>query len=305
MRQRSSLRLASNQILWATPDSTLLTGIYAEDHIAANKAKGLPTDELVVYELHPYLKVVHRDDEWNLFDHRVAKDYDLRDWRHCGSREVSVGDFCLLNFPGHSSLDDEYISRPPVKEIEVYMRHTHEDNLNIRNNDGIKFKDIRAAVRAYLIEYAYDTNWDPCSNTTTFFERMANSLQPHGQRWAIQSGPSMIYNCELIFFDCVCFSIVIVFSLASLEVMPLTIDVVDIVIMPVILAFLQYYARFHITPIRFTTVLSERSPNEHRRCGHSLNFNNGVPITTEEILTLEQIGVITETNDPYCRRCGA
>ena len=304
MRQRSSLRLASDQILWATPDDTLLTGIYAEDHIAAKKAKGLPTDAFAVYELHPYLKVVHHDEYDLPFSHKMAMVDDSTDWTYCGFHEVTVGDFCLLNFPDHFPLDDEYISRPPVKEINVYLRRKYDGNLKVRNSHGIKFKDLRAAVKSYLIKDAYATGWEPCSDRAAFVERMANIFQPHGQQWIIQSDPSMINNCKPIFFDCVCFCIVIAFSLEVY--ISSTIDVLDIVILPLILAFLQYYARFHITSIlTMATVLPERHPNEIRGCTHSLYLEDSVPITTEEKLTLEKIGIITETNDPYCKKRGA
>ena len=295
MRQRSSLHLASNQILWANPNDILLTGIYAEDHIAAMKAKGRSTDEFVVYELHPYLKVVHHTDEGCQYRHKML-------W-HQGYclHEVHVGDFCLLNFPDHFPLDDEYITRPPVKEIEVNMTHTHEDMVDIRNNDGIKFKDIRAAVKDYLIEYAYDTNWHPCSNTTTFIELIANVPRPHSQRWIMKSDPSMAYDYKQILFDCACFCIVIAFSFRVY----LRLTIFDIVILIVILVLLKECASVPIIPTRTMTVLSEGHPNKLRRCGHSILFHNGVPITTEERLTLETIGVITKTNDPYCRKPAA
>lgn len=200
MRQRSSLRLASNQIVWAAPDNTLLTSIYAEDHIAAMKAKGRKKDELLVYEMHPYLKVVHLNVEGYQFSHRHIRESEPEGLRFYGFHRFRVGNFCLLNFPDHFPLDDEYISYPPVKEIEVYMRHTHEDNLPVRNKYGIKFKDIRAAVKKYLIEYSHERNWQSCSNTITSTERTTNIPRPHGQRWIMESGSSIVYDCEQIFF---------------------------------------------------------------------------------------------------------
>ena len=57
------------------------------------------------------------------------------------------------------------------------MRHRRNDNLTVRNNDGTKSKDIRAAVKDYLIENAYDRYWIPCSSTATFIERIAHISQ--------------------------------------------------------------------------------------------------------------------------------
>lgn len=72
MRLRSSLRFRPNQLVWAIPNDTLLTGIYVEDHIAASKAKDHPTGKLVVYEMHPYLKVNHQNVEGYQFSRRLS-----------------------------------------------------------------------------------------------------------------------------------------------------------------------------------------------------------------------------------------
>ena len=297
MRLRSSLRLRPNQIVWAIPNDTLLTCIYAEDHIAASKAKGHPTDELLVYELHPYLKVDHLNVEGYKFGHRpLGGRYS--DGRFYGFHEVHVGDFCLTEFPDHFPLDDEYISHPSVKEIEVYMRHTHEDNLPVRNKDGIKFKDIRAAVQHELIETAHEEPWQPfpCSNTSTFIEHTTTVPRPHSQRWVMQRGPSMVYHCEQICFDYVCFCIIV----ASLcKIYRSTIDGFDIVIWVGVFVLLRGYANFPTIPSRTLIEVFEDHPEKLQPCGHYLFFKDGLPMTTAERLKLESIGVVTEANDPY------
>jgi len=299
MRLRSSLRLRPNQIVWAILNDTLLTGIYAEDHIAASKAKGHPTDEPMVYELHPYLKVDHLNVEGYQFSHRPLGKGASRDWRFYGFHEVHVGDFCLTNFPDHFPLDDGYISHPPVTEIEVYMRHIHEDNLPVRKKDGIKFKDIRAAVKHKLIETAHEKSWQPwpCSNTSTFIERTITVPRPHSQRWAMKRGLSTVYNCEQIHFDCFCFCIIVAFL--SKVYMRSTIDDFDIVIWVGILVLLKGYANFPTIPSRTVIEVLEDHPEKLRPCGHYLFFEDGLPIITAERLTLESIGVVTKANDPY------
>ena len=84
MKQRVSLRIASKHTVWTTPTyGTLLTGIYAEDHMAAAKAKGDRLDEFNVYELHAYLKVVHGNYEGEQFSHKmvVKRSYYWSDWQ--------------------------------------------------------------------------------------------------------------------------------------------------------------------------------------------------------------------------------
>jgi hypothetical protein len=91
MRQRSSLRLAPKQSVWATPDDTLLTGIYAEDHIAATKAEGRKMDELWVYELQPYLKVDHLNVQEYRSSHRPMGKRDFGGWLTPPASITSVG----------------------------------------------------------------------------------------------------------------------------------------------------------------------------------------------------------------------
>jgi hypothetical protein len=261
------------------------------------KAKGRKKDELLVYEMHPYLKVDHLIVEGYQFSHRPVRESEPEGWRFYGFHRFRVGNFCLLNFPDHFSLDDEYISYPPVKEIEVYMRHTHEDNLPVRNKDGIRFKDIRAAVKDYLIEYSHERNWQSCSNTTTFTQRTTKVPRPHGQRWIMENGSSNVYDCEQIFFDCVCLVIVAAFLFKVYT--RLTIDTLDIFIWAGIFALLKNYASFPMTPTRTAIEVSKKCPEKLHPCGHFLYCEDGLPITTKEKLTLEGIGIITEANDPY------
>ena len=300
MKQRVSLRIASKHTVWTTPTyGTLLTGIYAEDHMAAAKAKGDRLDEFNVYELHPYLKVVHGNYEGEQFSHKmvVKRSYYWSDWQFYGFHEVHVGDFCLIDFPDDFPLDDEYISQPPVKEIMVNMRHTHGDDMNIRRNGGAKFKDIRAEVKQYLIDYAHDGTWQECKATATSTEHTTTVPWPVRQRWIMPSGSDMVYNYEMIAFDgfCFWFAMAFVFKVC----MASTIDVFDILLWVRVYALLGNYASTLKLPTRTVTVVTKRYPNEPQPCGHTLDFHSGVPITTEEKLTLEKIGVITEANDPY------
>ena len=106
----------------------------------------------------------------------------------------------------------------------------------------------------------------------------------------------MVYHCEQICFDCICFCIIV----ASLcKVYRSTIDNFDIVIWVGVFFLLRGYANFPTIPCRTVIEVFEDHPERLRPCGHFLSFEDGLPITTAERLTLESIGIVTEANDPY------
>lgn len=113
----------------------------------------------------------------------------------------------------------------------------------------------------------------------------------------MENGSNIVYDCEQIFFDCVCLVIVAAFLFRVYT--RLTIDTLDIVIWVGIFALLKNYASFPMTPTRTVIEVSKKCPEKLQPCGHFLYCEDGLPITTKEKLTLEGIGIITEANDPY------
>lgn len=193
MQLRSSLRLRPNEIIWASPSNdTLLTGIYAEDYVAAARAEGRDTREFPVHEMHPFLKVDHGT---SYIGHRIGSGPGWI-WG-TGNHHFNFGDLCLTRIPDHFALDDAHIPQPPKKSILVSMYRTHGEELFIDNDDGITFGDVRRAMENYLSDERNDPGvpWQPCKCTTVDTVHNRRDYT----RWTAKSKTGETYNHELIF----------------------------------------------------------------------------------------------------------
>lgn len=285
MRQRSSLRIPSNQIFWAAPtDTTLLTGIYAEDHIAAAHAKGQPANSIPIFEMHPYLKVDHGTSH---IGHRTGEMGYMGHFR-IGNHKILFGDNCLTEIPDDLALDDVYISQPPAKYMYAPMSEDGQA-LFVDNEDGITFGDVRRAVKEFVREGRHDPDFCQCTTTVTVHER--NFLA----RWKNKSSPDRAYDYHCISFDCAGILIVMA-SIHSVRMASENYVHVVNFCCALCLWLLALSDFFPLMPS--ITVPVQRRVKGPETCKHALDLSKGVPVTAEERLTLEKIGVVTEDNDP-------
>jgi hypothetical protein len=196
MRLKSFLR--PNQIVWVSPtNDTLLTGIYAEDYVAAARANGRPTMDFCVHEMHPFLRVDHGAD---YIGHRTGQGLT---WVWCtGHHRFRFGDICLAQIPDQFALDDVHICQPPVKGIMISMDCILHDEgaVFVDNNDGITFGDIRRAVRQFLNQGMDnpDLHLEPCKCTTNVTNHELNYFA----RWTTASSAGRAYDYRSISFYC-------------------------------------------------------------------------------------------------------
>lgn len=294
MQRRSSLRLSPNQIVWASPsNNTLLNGIYAEDYNAAGRAEGRATRQFPVHEMHPCLRVDHGT---SYIGHRTGTNPD---WMWCtGYHRFSFKDLCLTQIPDRFASDDVRICQPPTTRVWVSLYCTHFEEIIVDNDDGVTFGDVRRAVKEYLSDETNDPGpsfpWEPFKCTATITPRALDYFT----RWTITSSPGRAYDCRYIFFDC---AGILLMTALIISIRMTPVDYADVVTLCIALCVWvhTFFVSFPWEPS--TTAQSPRLIEEPAECRYYLFLggHDNVPVTAEERLTLEKIGVVTADNDPY------
>jgi hypothetical protein len=295
MQQNLFLRPRLGQILWAAPSrDILLTGKHVEEHIATAKANGHLSLEFVVYEMHPYLTIDHNS--VSEIGHRTGERDPRTGWLLLGSHSFSFSDLCLTSIPDDFPLDDVYICQPPVKDITAAMCYTHDDDTftNISNDNGITFGDIRKAVKNYLLDLFYVLNkpWKPCSEPFTVIRHTSW----HRRRWTTRGRDGKTFNYALILFDLIGCSLAtgLLFSDSTES----TSSTLEMVLCAALCTWLMVFlAHLPMAPTAIVSV--KRCDKVTKPCGHELCIHEGVPVSTEERIAMEEIGIVTDANDPY------
>lgn len=143
----------------------------ADQHIKAAEAKGGPTGEQVIFELHPALKIDHsnalRRGLIDMMDMVQDEQTDLDPiWPEGAFPVELVNDILVGQTQTNSALDEMYLSQPPVKEIQVVVEERYDfdphDDLfnydwrdwyippvgitNLRDGEGLTFGKVLTEV---------------------------------------------------------------------------------------------------------------------------------------------------------------
>jgi len=159
-----------NNTTWVIPSSELsscdegsiLAGPKADRYVSEAKSSGMATRELDVLELHPALTVNRYHNSLVMFG---GMTYFLRhylsdpEWyfNFCGV-EVNNDRIDIANLSVTSSLNNMYLSQPPIKKVFICRNSRYVDSngkiwwgdsVNIQNPVGITFGQLAAAARAF------------------------------------------------------------------------------------------------------------------------------------------------------------
>lgn len=171
LQQDLFLKPRFNNPSWVFTDSTLLTGSKADQLIKVAEAKGGPTGEQVIFELHPALKI----DRCNALPLGLIDTMDMLQDKHTrldpnwtkGTFQAElVNDTLIGQTQTSSALDEMYLSQPPVKEVQVVVQESykldfHDKPFNydwsewyiplvgitVRDEEGLTFGKVPTEVR--------------------------------------------------------------------------------------------------------------------------------------------------------------
>lgn len=171
------------------------------------------------------------------------------------------------------------------------MKVSCKHNLSVLNGHGITFGDVRMAVKEFLAKHADDREWRPCKSTITVVSHA--SWQRHKQIKA--EGSDEDYDNGVLLLECS----IILFGVGSfVDACRASPNDLGHIIFCGALTLLAMVVLVSPITAPMVVALFKEVPKS-KPCEYALHFQDGVPVTTEEKLTLESIGVVRKVNDPY------
>jgi hypothetical protein len=114
----------------------------------------------------------------------------------------------------------------------------------------------------------------------------------HYRRWTMRDGSGPDYDYPFIIRHCIV-TLLAMYIHVLICISPKT-DGLDLVVWGVTCAWLM--AR---TGSLVRIAISKERVEKPKPCAYALDFRNGMPVTSEVKLTLDSVGVVTKSEDPY------